>query len=46
MISEAIHEREYYIAKVYLKLGLYDELKLRWEQIGYSPKPIQLKLNF
>lgn len=44
MISEAIHEREYYIAKVYIKLGLHDELKLRWKEINYTPKTMQLSL--
>ena len=39
-----IDQREYYVALVYLKLGIQDKLKQRWDRIGYKPKEIQLKL--
>jgi len=43
-MTEGIHKREYYLALVYRKLGMHDQLKQRWERIGYKPKEIQLKL--
>jgi hypothetical protein len=42
--SQVIHEREQYVAKTFLKLGMKDKLEDRWKEIGYSPEPIQLKL--
>jgi len=43
-MTKALIEREYYVALVYRKLGMYEQLKLRWKQIGYNPINLQLDL--
>lgn len=43
-VSQAIHEPEQIVAKLYRSLGLHDKLKQRWVLINYRPKNIQLKL--
>lgn len=44
-VPDAIHEREYYVAKVYRDLGMQTQLQQRWESIGYQqPEARQMKL--
>lgn len=42
VISQAVHEREYYVAKLYKNDPA--GLKARWDKIGYKPKEQQLDL--
>lgn len=44
MITKGTHEREYYVAMTYIKLGMDEKLRKRWKEINYTPKNIQLKL--
>lgn len=44
-LSQLIHEREWYVAKVFRKFGKHKELEERWKKMNYKPQIGQVKLK-